>query len=88
MPLHPVFVLPALSASPASGIVEAANAMRQTNPALVLHAAWWCLVLVLIHSYSGTLIASLTSPSIVKVSLLTFHLTAFTHGGCGARPPL
>ncbi|MPC49366.1 hypothetical protein E2C01_043165 [Portunus trituberculatus] len=80
----PVLPLLALSVLPASWIVQAANTMRQTEPARVLHAAWWCLVLVMIHSYSGTLIASLTSPSIVKVSLSSFIFDALTSRG--SRP--
>lgn len=52
--------------------------MRQTGPSRVLHAAWWCLVLILMHSYSGTLIASLTSPKLVKVADSLAELTEQT----------
>ncbi|XP_069987700.1 ionotropic receptor 93a [Penaeus vannamei] len=42
--------------------------MRQTNASRVLHSFWWLLVLTLIYSYSGTLIASLTAPKLVKIA--------------------
>ncbi|XP_042871887.1 glutamate receptor U1-like [Penaeus japonicus] len=52
----------------AKALLSQSNTMRQTNASRVLHCSWWLLVLTLIYSYSGTLIASLTAPKLVKIA--------------------
>ncbi|XP_047496513.1 glutamate receptor ionotropic, delta-2-like [Penaeus chinensis] len=52
----------------AKALLSQSNTMRQTNASRVLHSFWWLLVLTLIYSYSGTLIASLTAPKLVKIA--------------------
>lgn len=41
--------------------------MRQTQPVRVLYGVWWTFCVILIYTYTGTLIAFLTVPRLASL---------------------